>query len=189
MAREQSNLSRFLWRSVAVVGTSCLLIVLVTAAITRGVARRHTVIYRLAPDEDPPGPEALEQAAAILRRRVDALTNGRGLRDLEISPEPEGRLRLSFSTRSDPETLLFWLAMRGQAELRLLHPEADILDTADPDDLPEGYEFKTWQQYLYRVSRPGELRAQEHNYLVARRPLLTVDRFKSVRFDTAGLNK
>ncbi len=189
MGRKGTILGRYLKNAALIAGASCLAIVLVTALVARGRVRTHTVTYRLVPEQGAAGIRALDRAASVVRQRMDVLGKDGGLKDWSVAAVPEDRLVLRFQARSDPAPVLFWLTMAGRVEFHLVHPDEEILKTTPREKLPEGYQIKPYRQYLYRLSRPGELETREHEYLVCVEPEMRVSRFAKVSLDTAGLHK
>ena len=189
MAGKGSVAGRYLGRTILAATASCLAIVLALALLTRGDVHTHTVTYRLVPDGGQADAEALRAAVILVSRRADALGRSLGLRDCTVSAVPDGRLKLAFRARGDPAEGLRWLTMPGRAELRLVHPDQDILGTTPPDELPAGYEVKCYREQLYQLGRPGELITREHNYLVRAEPAMQVSRFRKVSLNTSGAYK
>jgi preprotein translocase subunit SecD len=198
MAHTQSNLWRFLKRSVLVAAAACAAIALAGALRARAETRRHTVILRLKPDDGQLSRAMQERAAAVLRKRAAALARRFGLMQARVQPEGADALRLTFLARHDPAEALAWLSLRGQGDFCLLHPEQgvmDVLEQGDPeppaagDVPPEGYVVRTYYEQLYRLDRPGETTTRRHRYMVRAQPLVRVPEFARVRLDTEGLHK
>jgi len=189
MPRTSSVLSRFLKRSVLGIGLVCLAIVAVTLLLAERNARTYTILYRLVPDGGQPESEALPATAAMLRQRLQTLGRSCGLRDWQVNLLPGGRLKLAFRTRRDAREALFWVTMPGRVEFRLLHPERPFADELPPGEVPAGYEVKSYNERLYRLSRPGALVTRKHAYLMRKEPALRLSRLADVSLQTVGWHK
>lgn len=195
MARKQTNLWRFLKHSLLLAGSVCVAIALASAVKGRAELRRHVVVFRLKPDVGAPDAPMLARAGDIMRERAAMLARKSRLSDITVRPEPPDGVRVSFRMSGDPSTTLAWISLRGQADFCLLHPEDGLLGTTEegeePDDVapPEGYVVRTYYERLYRLSKPGELLTRAHRYLVRASPMLRVEQFAALHFDTSGLHK
>jgi len=196
MARTSSNLTRFLKRSVAAIALFSLALILVSAILAHMKERRHTVTFALVPDSGEVGAGDLRRTEDVLRARLLALKKAYRLKDVQLEPEGAERLRVSFTTGAEVGEMLAWLALRGRADFCLLHPQDGELGVLEPaeeaepiEDVPEGYVVRTYYERLYKISRPGEIVTRRHRYLVRAVPLMRVDEFAGVEFDTTGLHK
>jgi len=189
MSGKASVTGRYLMNATLAIGVSCMAIVLVAALAARRSFHTHTITYRLAAEQEPVDPHALETAEALLRQRLEAVGRSCGLSNWTVSTAGQDEVRLVLRARRDPAEAVFWVTMPGRAEFRLVHPDADILGAVGPEELPEGYEIKCYREHLYRLSRPGTLATREHRHLLRTEPALRVSRFANVSFDVAGLHK
>lgn len=189
MAARQRNLTRFLSRSFLWAGLACGVILLISMFAFQRDRLTHRLRYRLEPHEETLSRENLNRAASTLRRRFKALDDTFGLDDPWVSLGPDNTLDVRFSTRANIEEVLFWLTTPARVRLSLLHPDTPTLDYEPQEDPPEGYAVRTYTRYMYRLSRPGDLRTKEHYYLVGEKPVMNVSRFDNVEFHKVGIHQ
>lgn len=188
MADRQRNLTYFLKQSFLWAGLSCGIILLASMAIFQEDIRTHRLRYQLVALDDAGSADQLQRAAGVMRRRFNALRETFGLRDTTVRAGSDNLLHIRFSTRASVREVLFWLTRPGRVQLSLLHPETPNIGDGPVEDPPEGYSPRVYTKYMYRLSRPGDLKAEEHRYLVCDRPVMEVSRFERVKFAKVGLH-
>jgi preprotein translocase subunit SecD len=189
MAARQRNLTRFLSRSFLWAGLACGVILLISMFAFQRDRLTHQLRYRLEPHRGAVTTERLRRAASTLRSRFEALEETFGLDDAGVSLGPDNALHVEFSTRANIEEVLFWLTSPAQVRLSLLHPDTPTLDYEPQEDPPEGYAVRTYTRYMYRLSRPGDLKTKKHYYLVGEQPVMSVSRFQNVEFHKVGIHQ
>jgi hypothetical protein len=189
MAAEGSALSNYLRKALLLGGTALLLIAAFALVWSKASRRTYRRLYRLGPPGAQVGGADLRRAADVLAARFRALRGHFNMGRCAVAPLPPDRLELTFSTSDEPERVLAWATMQGRAELRLLHPRADVLDRLGPDGLPPDYEVKVYRERRFLHTRLNEVRTVEHFYAVQCEPVLTVAEFAGVDMQTSGLKK
>ncbi|NLW50609.1 MAG: hypothetical protein GXY85_07155 [Candidatus Brocadiaceae bacterium] len=179
--------SRFLLRSFAVTIGGVCAIAVAAAVWTWATTVTHVVVYRLETPEAAPSPDALNRTVEIVSNRLKALRTDLELGRCAVRALPPDRLEFSVRCRQSPDYALAWLAMQGRAEFRLRHPDAQVVD--GPERLPDGYEVKVYTERRHILTRLNELKAVPHHYAVLREPVMAVDGFRHVGFDTVGAQR
>ena len=182
-----SALGRFLRNALIAGALGVCLVGLAGAAWAWATTRTHVATFRLDVPAERLARGALEQATGVVAARLEALRSALELGRSSVRAVPPDRIELTLRSRTGPRDALAWLTMQGRAEFRLLHPEADLAPGAD--ELPPDCEVKTWRQRRYVLARLGELKVVEHDYVVERKPVLVVQGFRNVRFETVGNKK
>ncbi|MFP4027565.1 MAG: SecDF P1 head subdomain-containing protein [Candidatus Brocadiia bacterium] len=167
-----------------------MLISLFTVLLGGKRLRAHEVPLRLVGvGGKTPTADQTQKAALVLKKRMDALKKRLDLRDFDASALSPGKLQLQFRSRKNREEILYWLTLSGHAEFCLLYPGSKEVDAVEMKDPPEGYEGRTYRQYYYSLSKPGDKKKRDHHYLVCNEPLIRIDEFEEVLFATKGLHK
>ena len=120
----------------------CLLILAVTALLTRGQTRAFAITYRLIPDRVPATDEMMQRAAETVQARMKAIARSYRLRNCAARPDKRDLLRVEFRTRgedSDVAEVLSWITMPARVEFRLLHPDPDAVKSRRPESGALGY--------------------------------------------------
>ena len=189
MADKTSPLSEYLRKVLIFALVFCVVSVIVTALWTRAASKTHRLVYRLAPGNEPETAQMAGEAALALGARLEQFRHEFSLHDCHVQATDANQVRVEFRTRYDVEDLLRWLTMQGQAQFRLLHPDADILLKTGQEALPGGYVLKTYRQTTYSLSKPGEESTRLHHYAVQGNEGMAVSRFLEVHLETVGFHK
>ncbi|MFP4176169.1 MAG: SecDF P1 head subdomain-containing protein [Planctomycetota bacterium] len=188
MARTQTNIWKFLKRAVLWGGTACTVLFLVSMVAFQSNLNQHHLRYRLDSDSGQPREALQEETVEVLRQRIDVMEGDFGLSESSVYVGGDGLVHLRFTTRSELEEVLFWLLRPARVRLTLVHPGASGGSEHEYEDPPEGYQDYVYTRYLYRISRPGELRTEHEHYLLGKNPVLEVDQLRSAHFNKVGLH-
>lgn len=168
-------------------GCASVAILLVSMIAFQPDISRHQIQYRCLHKGEKLSENDTGELADILRKRLVALEERLGLKDIGVFHS--GTLvEIRFSTRKDVDEILFWITMPGRVTLALLHPDIRQPLEQPVGKLPSGYEEKVYTQYMYRLTRPGDLKADERKYVVTSRPLMEINKFKLVDFAKVGIH-
>jgi len=189
MSEAPSTLSRYLKKVLVFVLVFVCACAVLTAFWAESKTRTHRVTYRLVPASGKPTGKMLSVTRQVLSARLQNLERRFELRGCKVEVVSDDEVQVRFRTRLEPDELLEWLKIQGRAEFRLLHPDPGILNGGGPEQLPEGYELKTYREVRYLLGRPGKLETTERHYAVANKASVEVSGFQSVSLETRGIRK
>jgi preprotein translocase subunit SecD len=172
-------LVRFLRFSMA--GT-CLLVtfVFVWMRVTR---RTYEYVYRVGPGE-----QSASEVAQVLRRRAANLRRQFRVTRTDVAASEES-VTVRVETSFGAQRFIEWLTRPAVVQLRLVHPDPEILERAGKDPPPDGYEVRSVARVDYMLGSPGETRTVQEKYLMRSAPELTLKRFRSVTYGTVGVDR
>lgn len=189
MAAKESALSAYLKRVLFAGGVALCVIAVALLIWARAEVQTRRVVYRVGPPGSDVPADQLERTVDVLSARLAALRRELNLGRCSVRPLPPDRLELEIRCRTEPEHALAWLTLQGRAEFRLLHPADDVLETAGPEGLPPEYEVKLYRERRYVLIKLDQLKTVERSYALQREPVLTVQGFQEVKFQTVGTRR
>ncbi len=187
MPQQESNISRFLKRSFLWTISACGVIFLVAMLAFQQNITQHRIRFRYVPAIRETPDKKVEDTVDIMRSRLNGLSEEFGLSDTAVT-HSGNIIDVRFSTRVDVKEILFWITMPGHVTLALLHPDIRQPLETPLEEVPKGYTEKVYTKYMYRLSRPGDLKTEKRKYVVTDKPLMEIDQFERVEFSKVGLH-